>query len=137
MPRARIDLQFTDQDVESVIDSHRLLDEVLGANGIGRLRFMYPEEHMRDRVNAQAADGYHQVGTTRMGTDPRTSVVDPDLRVHGVANLFVASSSVFPSSGQANSTFLAVTFALRLAEHLDTERDDLNLDTMALPAPAV
>jgi choline dehydrogenase-like flavoprotein len=66
-----------------------------------------------------------------MGTDPRTSVVDSDLRVHGIANLFVASSSVFPSSGQANSTFLAVTFALRLADHLDAERDAPNAEAMA------
>lgn len=130
--RARIDLRYTDQDIESVIDSHRLLDEALRANGIGRLSFIYPEEQLRDRVYAQAADGYHQVGSTRMGTDPRTSVVDSDLRVHGVANLFVASSSVFPSTGQANSTFLAVTFALRLAEHLDSQREARNADAIAL-----
>ena len=53
-----------------------------------------------------------------MGSDSKTSVVDSDLRVHGVQNLFVASSSVFPASGQANSTLLAVAFAVRLAHHL-------------------
>ncbi len=135
--RARVDLRYCDQDIESVIDSHRLLDQALRANRIGRLRFMYPEEQLRDRINSQAADGYHQAGTTRMGVDPRTSVVDSDLRVHGIDNLFVASSSVFPSSGQANSTFLAVTFALRLAEHLDSRREALNTDTIALSARAV
>ncbi len=135
--RARVDLRYCDQDIESVIDSHRLLDQALRANGIGRLKFMYPEEQLQDRVYSQAADGYHQAGSTRMGIDPRTSVVDSDLRVHGIANLFVASSSVFPSSGQANSTFLAVTFALRLAEHLDAERDAQYGDTMALSGRAV
>jgi choline dehydrogenase-like flavoprotein len=135
--RARVDLRYCDQDIESVIDSHRLLDQALRANGIGRLRFMYPEEQLQDRVYSQAADGYHQAGSTRMGIDPRTSVVDSDLRVHGIANLFVASSSVFPSSGQANSTFLAVTFALRLAEHLDAEFDAQKADTTALSAGAI
>jgi choline dehydrogenase-like flavoprotein len=118
VPRASIDLRFVDQDVESVITSHAVLDEALQANGIGRLQYMYAPEQLRERIFAQASDGFHQVGSTRMGTDPRTSVVDPSLRAHGVENLFVASSSVFPTSGQANSTLLAVAFALRLSSYL-------------------
>ena len=53
-----------------------------------------------------------------MGLDSRTSVVGPDCRVHGVDNLFLASSSIFPTSGQANPTLLATAFAGRLADHL-------------------
>jgi len=120
VPRASIDLRFVEQDVQSVIDSHRLLDAALRANKIGRLEFWYPEERLSERVMEQAADGYHQVGTTRMGTDPAQSVVDPNLKVHGVDNLFIASSSVFPTTGQANSTLLAVALAMRLAGHLST-----------------
>jgi hypothetical protein len=118
LPRARIDLRYTDQDVESVIDSHRVLDHALRANGIGRLEYRYAPDELRQRVYEQAADGFHQIGSTRMGEDPRSSVVDSNLKVHGMENLFVASSSVFPSSGQANSTLLAVAFAVRLAGHL-------------------
>jgi len=118
VPRAAIDLRFTEQDVQSVIDSHRLLDISLQQNGIGRLQPIYAPDDEREVVYAQATDGFHQVGTTRMGVDPRQSVVDADLRVHGLENLYIASSSVFPTTGQANSTFLAVAFALRLAEHL-------------------
>jgi len=121
--RAKIDLRFADQDIQSVIDSHLVLDQALRLSAIGSLRFMYGKKEVRDRVYAQAADGYHQVGSTRMGANERTSVVDQDVRVHGLPNLFIASSSVFPSSGQANSTFLAVTFALRLAEHLVAQDD--------------
>jgi choline dehydrogenase-like flavoprotein len=119
MARAVIDFRYVDQDVQSVIDSHRILGEALQANRVGRLEYMYPTEELRDRVYSQASDGLHQVGTTRMGTNPETSVVDTNLRVHGIPNLFVVSSGVFPTSGQANSTFLAVALALRLAEHLD------------------
>ena len=118
VPRAWIDFRYTDQDVESVITSHRLLDCALQANRIGRLQYMYAPEQLREKIYAQAADGLHQIGTTRMGMDGKTSVVDPDLRVHGIENLFLASSSVFPTSGQANSTYLAVAFALRLANYL-------------------
>jgi choline dehydrogenase-like flavoprotein len=114
MPRAVIDFRFVDQDVDSVIESHRILDEGLRANKIGYLEYWYSGERLRERVYEQAADGFHQVGTTRMGSDPWASVVDPDLKVHGIENLYVVSSSVFPTSGQANSTLLAVAFAIRL-----------------------
>ena len=120
VPRAAIDLRYNDQDVQSVIDSHELLDKALQANGIGHLQFLYGKEQLREKVYTHASDGYHQAGTTRMGVDPTQSVVDPNLKVHSVQNLFVASSSVFPTSGQANSTLLAVSLGIRLANHLRT-----------------
>lgn len=118
MPRAVIDLRISDRDVQSVIDSHVVLGEKLQANGLGRLEFLYPPEQLAERVRSEPPHGYHQVGTTRMGTDPAQSVVDPNLKVHGIENLYVAASSVLPTSGQANSTFMAVALALRLADHL-------------------
>jgi len=119
--RAKIDLRFTEQDVQSVIDSHAILDKALRANKIGRLEYLYEGAKLREKVWAQAADGFHQVGTTRMGADPAANVVDADLRVHGLANLYVASSSIFPTSGQANSTMLAVAFGLRLVHLLNSQ----------------
>ncbi|WP_207478169.1 GMC oxidoreductase [Arenibaculum pallidiluteum] len=62
--------------------------------------------------------GFHHMGTTRMSDDPRKGVVNRDLRVHGVMNLYVASSSVFPSAGYINPTLTIVALALRLADHL-------------------
>jgi choline dehydrogenase-like flavoprotein len=59
-----------------------------------------------------------------MGEDPSSSVVDRDLKAHDLRNLFVASSSVFPTSGQANPTLLAVALALRLADSLGRDRRD-------------
>ena len=66
------------------------------------------------------AYGGHHIGTTRMGSDPRSSVVDAAGRVHGVRNLYIAGSSTFPTSSQANPTLTIVAMALRLAEHLKT-----------------
>jgi len=54
-----------------------------------------------------------------MHPDPRRGVVDADGRVHGVVNLYVAGSSVFPTSGSANPTLTIVALAIRLAEHVD------------------
>lgn len=62
--------------------------------------------------------GYHHMGTTRMAADPGRGVVDPQGRVHSLANLYVAGSSVFPTSGWANPTMTIVALTLRLADHL-------------------
>ena len=53
-----------------------------------------------------------------MGTDPRTSVVDADCRVHSTSNLFVAGSAVFPTSSQATPTLTLIALSLRLGRHL-------------------
>jgi choline dehydrogenase-like flavoprotein len=60
----------------------------------------------------------HHMGTTRMREDPREGAVDANGRVHGVSNLFVAGSSVFPTGGTAGPTLTIVALALRLARHL-------------------
>lgn len=63
------------------------------------------------------------MGTTRMHRSPTQGVVDPQSRVHGVSNLFVAGPSVFPTGGYANPTLTIVALAIRLADHLkDTQR---------------
>jgi choline dehydrogenase-like flavoprotein len=56
----------------------------------------------------------HQCGTARMGEDPATSVVDPDLRAHDLNNLWIADTSVFPSSAAVNPAITAAALALRL-----------------------
>ena len=63
-------------------------------------------------------NAHHHAGTTRMSSDPRDGVVDPDGRVHGVENLYVAGASVFPSAGFANPTLTILALALRLSDHL-------------------
>ena len=62
---------------------------------------------------------YHHMGTTRMGTDPAESVVDPDLRTHDLDNCWIASSSVFRTAGSVNPTLTIGALALRCANELD------------------
>ncbi len=69
-------------------------------------------------ISAHPIGGYHHIGTTRMSADPRHGVTDGWGRVHGVANLHVAGSSLFPTSGWANPTLTIVALALRTADRL-------------------
>ena len=71
-----------------------------------------------DRWLEDVTDVYHQTGGTTMSEHPSDGVADPQLRVHGVANLFLASCSVFPSAGSANPTFTLLALTVRLADHL-------------------
>jgi choline dehydrogenase-like flavoprotein len=67
------------------------------------------------------APGAHHMGTTRMSLRPDEGVVDIDCRVHGLSNLFVAGTSLFPTCGAANPMLTALALTLRLAEHLGAE----------------
>jgi choline dehydrogenase-like flavoprotein len=116
MPRLQTHLWFDDEDVRSVIAAHRHLDDFLREHRLGHVEFLH--EDSEAAVREQLFGGYHQAGTTRMSARPEDGVVDRDLAVHGFGNLFVASSSTFVTSSQANSTFTLIAFALRLADHL-------------------
>jgi hypothetical protein len=71
LPRAVVDLRFTDVDANSVVESHALLDAWLRRKGIGRLDYFDAAEERSTRVLEQACDGYHQIGLTRMSSSPR------------------------------------------------------------------
>jgi choline dehydrogenase-like flavoprotein len=61
---------------------------------------------------------HHHMGACRMGRDAKTSVVDPDLKVHGTENLFVAGSAAFVTGGVGSPTLLLTALSIRLADHL-------------------
>ena len=114
LPRTRLEWPLSELDTDSLRRTARLLTAEISRVG------------GRARLDAAGADPWrggrgspHQMGTTRMDPDPRKGVVDTDARVHGVANLYVAGGSVFPTSGCSNPTLTLVALTLRLAGHLD------------------
>lgn len=113
--RIRLDWRLTEQDRRSLVEHMRSLAMEFGALGIGRMRIDVQDD---GQWPAEVTGGSHHMGTTRMHDDPRRGVVDRDCRVHGVDNLYVAGSSVFPTSGAANPTLTLVALTLRLADHL-------------------
>jgi choline dehydrogenase-like flavoprotein len=96
--------------------AHAILGEELERSGIGRMTSSMGGDSDPWPISVRGAR--HHMGTTRMHADPRRGVVDADCRVHGIANLYVAGSSVFPTSGAANPTLTIVALALRLARRL-------------------
>lgn len=116
MRRLRVDLRFSDRDVDGVVRAHRHLDAHLRAHGCGRLEYL--ADDVEASVWAQVNGGRHQLGTTRMSARAEDGVVRPDLAVHGFDDLFVASGSVFVTSAQAHPMFTLVVLALRLADQL-------------------
>jgi choline dehydrogenase-like flavoprotein len=82
------------------------------------LRLGMEPSHWVPAGELQFVDTYHPMGGLRMGTAPEASVVDAQLRVHGLQNLYVASCAVFPSGGSSNPTFTLMCLTLRLADHL-------------------
>ena len=119
MPRLNIDLRFSQADVDGILRCHEVWDEYLRRNGCGRLEYVSPDPG--SVVWSKMGGGSHQLGTTRMASKAEDGVVNEHLAVHGMANLFVASSSVLLTSSQANPTFMVIVLALRLADRLTKE----------------
>jgi choline dehydrogenase-like flavoprotein len=61
------------------------------------------------------------MGTTRMSDDPKIGVVDKDCKVHGMANLYIASSSVFVTSGYSNPTLTILALSIRLGDEIQQQ----------------
>lgn len=112
----RIDWRYRKEDISSLQKTLELFAAEFARTGAGRLR--WDAGRLEEDLLRFGAYGGHHIGTARMGRDPRTSVVDADCRVHGMEDLYVAGSAVFPTSGQANPTLTALALGLRLAQHL-------------------
>jgi choline dehydrogenase-like flavoprotein len=115
-----IHYQLVDQDVDSIIRTHEILDKWLRQCNCGELDYWFPKNELPEAIRSMSMDGLHQVGTTRVSASAADGVVDVNLKVWGTSNLYVCSSSVFPTSSQANPTFLLGVFAVRLAHYLSS-----------------
>lgn len=116
LPKVRIDWQMCEEDFDSAIRGFALLRDAIHDNT--QCQLVYDEEDLRHQLHQCIPVGGHHLGTARMSSSPRTGVVDEQCAVHGVPNLFVASSAVFPTCGHANPTLTIVAMAIRLSEHL-------------------
>lgn len=110
-PLPRLFLDWTDAEQAELDRLRRLLAESFERARIGQL--------LTRKGQPPNLSAHHHAGTTRMSATPEAGVVDPDGRVFGLDNLFMAGASVFPSAGFANPCLTIVALSARLGDHLD------------------
>ena len=114
--RVALDWRVGEPDSDCARKTLAIFARAIGGAGLGRVRIIFPEQGYQ-AIRTVAT--HHHLGTTRMQRDPKQGVVDENCKMHGIANLYVAGSSVFPTYGTANPTYTILALAFRLAEHLD------------------
>ncbi len=117
--RANLHWALSPIDKRTMRKINEVIGQLVGAADIGRVKLY---DFLRDESDTSMPDftsgGWHHIGTTRMSDDPRKGVVDPNCKVHGIQNLYIAGSACFPTSGAINPTFPIVAISLRLSDHL-------------------
>ena len=119
VPRAMVNLAFSEQDIRTVVEAHRIFVDRYRASGSGEL--IYDEQGLIDYVRISFEkfnSAGHHIGTTRIATSPDKGVANEHGKVFGIENLYVTGSSVFPTGGHANPTLTIVALAIRLGNHI-------------------
>jgi choline dehydrogenase-like flavoprotein len=117
--RTKLNWCLTSDDSRSILTFATVLASEWKRLGIAELNTDSIEILGREKgKHGGYVDANHHMGTTRMGTDPTTSVVDARCRVHGYDNLYIGGSSVFPTGGFSNPTLTVLALCLRIADEL-------------------
>ncbi|WP_341313091.1 GMC family oxidoreductase [Paraburkholderia sp. IMGN_8] len=121
MPRVKVAWRLGEQVQRTFDRTFALLAQELQMAGIADVELDAPLE---GRPWSEKLEGtWHHMGTTRMHDSPREGVVDRNCKVHGIGNLYVAGSSVFPTVGANFPTITIAALSLRLAGHLIRQLD--------------
>ena len=113
VPLPRIHLHYEDSDLAMARDMVKTCEEVVRAAG-GRV-YASPGEITPAKL---VIDSNHWVGTARMGTNPKTSVVNTDGQCHDVPNLFIGDASIFAAYPEKNPTLTNIALSWRTSERL-------------------
>ena len=118
IPQTELYWQRSTEDRTTIVETVRIFAEELANHDLGRAHLAKWVREGAPIPNDVLIAGWHHMGGTRMSDDPARGVVDKNLKVHGLGNLYIGGSSVFPSGGYANPTLTIIQMSLRLAEHL-------------------
>lgn len=116
--RLEVDWQIDGRELRTIRRFALLIKEQLETRGLAEVTLDPRLLDLDPTFIDEMSDAIHQMGCTRMAATAADGFVDPDLKVFGVDNLFLAGATVFPDAGAANPTFTAIALALRLGDHL-------------------
>jgi choline dehydrogenase-like flavoprotein len=119
MNRVRVDWRLTSKVQRTFDRTLAILADDMRHSGVAQVELDAPLEGGKWPSDLEGT--WHHMGTTRMHDSPKHGVVDRDGKVHGMSNLFVAGSSVFPTAGANFPTITLAALAIRLSEHLARE----------------
>jgi choline dehydrogenase-like flavoprotein len=122
IPKTIVDWKVSDEEGIAVKKFAGVLDTYLKSLGMTDLAWKPGPQDDLAAWFKEGYDIYHPMGGARMGDSPETSVVDRNLRVHGMENLHVASCATYPSGGSSNPTFTLMGLSCRLADELKQKR---------------
>jgi choline dehydrogenase-like flavoprotein len=123
MQITKLHWEISDQEIHSLRTFARLAQKVFARSQLGSLNTPDGFFEDDDLVRAMCGDSYHHMGGCLMSDSPLDGIVDKNLRLHGIANGYVCSASVFPTSGFSNPTHTLWALTMRLSDHLvDTVR---------------
>ena len=114
LPRTRLFFEWEEQSLKTIRSYQYILEQLSRKMGWEPLHFQI-DQSTQDRIAVRAD---HVTGLCRMAKNETDGVVDPNLLVHGLDNLWICSNAVFPSPGVANPTLTLSALALRLGAHL-------------------
>jgi choline dehydrogenase-like flavoprotein len=119
MPRVALDWRLGELERRTLLEYASILASEFERLGLGEFD-RKQIEFLKDSAawTQRAHDSAHHMGTTRMHEDPRRGVVNSQCQVHGIANLFVGSSAVFPTSARSNPTLTILALCVRIADRL-------------------
>ena len=118
MPRVRVDWRLNDLVKHTADRTLALIADELLSTGVAQVD-TGPSIYRHGWPSTMEKEGtWHHMGTTRMHDSPSLGVVDREGRVHGIGNLYIAGSSVFPTAGANFPTITLTALALRMAAHL-------------------
>lgn len=118
MPQVIVDWRITENELATIHGYAAYLRDQLERVGLHDGIDWNTDLFAPNAPLATLDDARHAMGGACMGTDPRTSVVDPNLQVHGIANLSIASPAVFPDGSPQLPTLTLMALCLRLADRI-------------------
>lgn len=119
LKKAKFDWKINEFDNKTIRYTAIEMAKQFSLSGLGAIRLA--DFILDNNIDIRYSHHAHHMGTTRMSADPRFGVVDSNLKVHGIGNLYIAGSGVFSTGGACNPTMPIIQLCLRLADHLNSQ----------------